>query len=361
MGKKILLLIDSLNSGGAQRQLVGLAIMLKKYGYIVKIITYHNIPFYKQELDCNGVCYENLNITKNRINRIFSIQKAIKAYNADIIISYLDMPNIIACICKLFDKRRKLIVSERNTTHKSTFKDKIKFYLYRFADIIVTNSFSQKRFIVHNYKNLAKKVITITNFTDTDRFYPVEKISHNKTDKIEIIGVGRVSEQKNIIRFIQALRIVKNQGYVFHVNWYGAQFPTYYKLCMYELKSCELEREFTFKSTCTNIEDKYREADVFCLPSIYEGFPNVLCEAMSCGLPVLCSNVCDNSMIVEDRSNGLLFNPLDVEDIADKIIQFFKLSEEDKIRWGQSSRKQSLSKFSKRKFIGDYISIINRF
>ena len=82
---------------------------------------------------------------------------------------------------------------------------------------------------------------------------------------------------------------------------------------------------------------------------------------MSCGLPVLCSNVCDNPMIVEDRSNGLLFNPLDVEDIADKIIQFFKLSEEDKIRWGQSSRKQSLSKFSKRKFIGDYISIINRF
>ena len=96
----------------------------------------------------------------------------------------------------------------------------------------------------------------------------------------------------------------------------------YYDECESEIKHYNLNNEFTIHSACTDIEEKYRNSDVFCLPSIYEGFPNVLCEAMSCGLPVLCSNVCDNPMIVENNKNGLLFNPLDVDDIADKIIKF---------------------------------------
>lgn len=49
-----------------------------------------------------------------------------------------------------------------------------------------------------------------------------------------------------------------------------------------------------------SIEVEYRKADVFCLPSLYEGYPNVVAEAMSCGLPILCSNVCENPYIVEE-------------------------------------------------------------
>lgn len=359
--KKILCFIDSLSSGGAQRQLVGLAIMLKNHRYDVKVITYHDIPFYRKELEENDVCYENIGTAKFAIKRIYNISKAIKKYNPDIVISYLDVPNIIACLCKLFRGHWKLIVSERNTTQKLTCRERIKFYLYRFADIIVANSFSQKNFIVTHYQNYTFKITTITNFTDTERFHPDKHVNHNTTGNIEIIGVGRVSEQKNILSFVQALKIVKKKGYAFHVNWYGAKFPEYYQSCINEIKSCGLEDEFTFVSACSNIEDKYREADVFCLPSIYEGFPNVLCEAMSCGLPVLCSNVCDNPMIVVEHNNALLFNPLDVNDIADKIIQFIKLNDEEKVKWGQSSRKLALDKFSKQKFIDDYISILNRF
>ena len=45
--KRILLFIDSLGAGGAQRQLVGLAVMLKRRGYAVKVVTYYDHPFYK--------------------------------------------------------------------------------------------------------------------------------------------------------------------------------------------------------------------------------------------------------------------------------------------------------------------------
>ena len=57
---KILLFIDSLGAGGAQRQLVGLARMLKDNGMQVKVITYHDNPFYLPTLEEGDVDYENV-------------------------------------------------------------------------------------------------------------------------------------------------------------------------------------------------------------------------------------------------------------------------------------------------------------
>lgn len=53
--KKIVLFTDCLGAGGAQRQLVGLAIMLKAKGYDVTVATYYDIEFYKKHLDDAGV------------------------------------------------------------------------------------------------------------------------------------------------------------------------------------------------------------------------------------------------------------------------------------------------------------------
>lgn len=355
--KKVLLFIDSLASGGAQRQLVGLAVMLKHAGYDIKVITYHNIPFYKKDLDNDNIVYENINKAINPYKRIIYINRAIKSYSPDVVISYLDVPNIIACICKLLGGHWKLIVSERNTTQKLNFIQKIKFFLFRYADKIIPNSYSQKNFIDDYYKTLSNKLITITNYTDTNRFCPLEK-AKPYLNKLKIICVGRVIEQKNILFFIDALKKVKDKGYSFEVNWYGEQFQIYYNKCLNKINSNGLEENFKFLPPCINIEDKYNDADVFCLPSIYEGFPNVLCEAMSCGLPVLCSNVCDNPMIVEDGKNGLLFNPLNVDEIADKIIEFMDLDNNIKNDWGKHSREIAIAKFSKDKFLCDYLSII---
>ena len=74
----------------------------------------------------------------------------------------------------------------------------------------------------------------------------------------------------------------------------------------------------------------YQKVDLFCLPSIIEGFPNVICEAMASGLPVICSNVCDNPFIVKSQENGFLFKPEDPTDIADNLIKAISLSEREK-------------------------------
>jgi glycosyltransferase involved in cell wall biosynthesis len=75
---------------------------------------------------------------------------------------------------------------------------------------------------------------------------------------------------------------------------------------------------------------------------------------MSCGLPILCSNVCDNATIVEKGVNGLLFNPNDISDMAASMHKFIDSSAADKKRMGCNSRNIALKKFAAEQFVNQY-------
>lgn len=352
---KVLCIVDSLGSGGAQRQIVGLAKLLHENGYNVKLIYYHKVEFYKSFLDNNGVSNEFIGDSGNYLNRIFKIRRAIKRFQPDVVISYLDTPNIIACLLKACGIRYKLIVSERNTTQILSRREKIKFFLMRWADVIVPNSYSQSTFIRNHFPKLADKVSVITNFVDTDAFSPSET---SLSEKCRILTVGRVSEQKNTLKFLEALKSLKEQGLSFKVDWYGYSSPQYLEQCERYIEENCLSDVFTFYEPASDIVSKYRECDVLVLPSVYEGYPNVICEAMSCGKPILCGNVCDNPMIVENGVNGYLFNPADVCDMVDKMKMFISLPMTSRIAIEKRSRQRALEKFSSVTFIKKYIDII---
>lgn len=358
MAKKILCLIDCLSSGGAQRQMVGLAHLLKKSGYRVRLASYYDIPFYNSYLEEHGVEYEYLAKANNKWRRIFEVYRYIKAYSPDVVIAYLNGPSTMACICKMLGAGKfRLIVSERNTTQCLTWGERIKFWSYRFADKIVSNSYSQDKFIRAQYPFLSPKCEVITNYVDLDRFSPsAEYIPHE--DCLHIAGIGRVSEQKNILNFIEAVRLVKQRGIAIKVSWYGRKEGDYYDHCVDKIKEYGLDREFVFHSPVQDIETVYRAADLFCLPSIYEGFPNVLCEAMSCGIPVACSRVCDNPYIVEDGKSGFLFDPNDVQDMVRVIERFIALSVVQKKELAHNARLRAENLFSEDLFLNLYLRII---
>ena len=353
--KKILCFTDSLISGGAQRQIVGLAKLLHEKGYNVKLIYYHPIEFYKSFLDENGVQNELIQGASDKSRRLFLIAKKIMEFNPDVVISYLDTPNIISCLLKACGMKYKLIASERNTTQTLSKFERIKFFMMRWADFIVPNSYSQEDFIRTHFPKLNSKLYTITNFVDTNVFSPVVL---KKTSTCRIISVGRVTEQKNTMNLLKAIKVIMEKGYDFHVDWYGYSAPSYKERCEKYINENNLTDVFTFCNPTKEIVNKYRENDVFILPSIYEGFPNVICEAMSCGLPILCSNVCDNATIVKDGDNGYLFNPLSIEDMVEKILCFLTLTTEAKVLMGERSRQLSLKQFSEESFIEKYINLI---
>lgn len=355
--KKVLLITEGLGSGGAERQICGLAALLTKYGYTCRLITYVENQFYEPYLHQNAVDYEFVPELWNKKKRVFRAAKYVQLYKADVVISYLPSVNLTMCLAKLFSTA-KLIVSERNNNTCITRNDRIQFNLYRLADAIVPNSNCQGEFIRHNFPFLAKKVHPIINFVDVNRFSPSAFNVNNET--LRIVTVARYTQQKNVLTYLKAVRIIKESGLKVHFDWYGDKRHNveYYAEIENEFNKQELSDYLTLHEPKANIEDEYRKADIFCLPSLFEGYPNVIAEAMACGLPVICSNVYENPYIVEEGINGFLFNPEDPDDIARTIKQVVALSQEERQKMGRRNRELCLKRNTEERFLSSYVELI---
>jgi len=358
--EKILCLIDGLGPGGAQRQLVGLANLLQLKGYGVLFVWYHPKDFYRQYLEEHNISYIQLKAS-NKLAKIFILRKAIKEYNPDVVISYLNGPSKIASILKMLGMDAKLIVSERAVLQNLSVSHRIKFHLYKWADYVVSNAQTQTNLIDDNFKNLRSKTVTIRNFVDTDYFAPSKSKEEPGDRSIRMLVVGRISKQKNILRFMQAVKEVLKNGIKLEVRWFG-NVSVGQQVFANEVKATyetyKFDGAFEFYPATNNILKEYQACDAFCLPSLYEGFPNVVCEAMSCGKPVLCSDVDDNSFVVHHKENGLLFDPTSVDDMACKIRDFCLLSQNERIEMGRRSREIALKNFSGEEFVKKYIKLI---
>lgn len=358
--KKVLCLIDGLGSGGAQRQLVGLANLLKGKGYDVLFVWYHKSDFYKNFLDENRVNYKQIHAT-NIFQKFWGVKKIVDSFKPDTIISYIDGPNMAACLLKAFRLKSTVVVSERAVLQQINAHQKRKFFLYKWADYIVSNAQEQTDLINRYFPSLRNKTVTIRNFVDTTVFTPSDVTKD--TNDIKMLVVGRLAPQKNIIRFMQAIKNVQNSRIPLYVKWVGGHShgkEEFVKKMMTKYKEMSFGDTFKFIPPTNDILTEYQACDVFCLPSLFEGFPNVVCEAMSCGKPILCSDVNDNAVIVHDKENGLLFDPQSIDDMTEKIMRFCKLSLNERIEMGMNSRKIALDNLSGESFVNKYIELIEK-
>ena len=359
--KKILCLIDRLGlDGGAERQMAGLAGMLHEHGYNVCLATYHKHDYNEILKENYGIESVHIKSGSNALSKLWAVRKFIKNGKFDIVIAYKDGATIIASLIKLFGLNSKLIVSERNTTTKLTLRERIKFFLYRQADAIVPNSYSQGKFIGQNYPNLACKVNVITNFTDINEFSPTENDPNHECT--HILVTARIAPQKNVIRFLNVVSKIKAQKLPIKITWYGDlnKLKNYGDEVRRRYAELQISDILEFKQTTKNIVDAYRNCDIFCLPSLHEGYPNVVCEAMCCGKPVLCSDVCDNAFIVENNLNGWLFNPFDEDNMLTSIKKACSINREKLLTIGANNRTTAIAKFSAHTFVQKYINLIEK-
>lgn len=356
--KKILLFTDILSSGGAQRQLVSLACILKERKYDVSVLDYWDNRFYDDFLSGHDIPFRHVP-TKGKANIIRMFVSFVNTMHPDVVIAYLENPSIVSCIGRLFIRKKiRLIVSERNTSQRFGRQEKIRFLLFRLlADAVVVNSQSQYEFIATRCPGLLDKTSVITNVVDTGRFAPSARKPRN--DTFRFVVAGRVVEQKNVLRFIGALGLLKRKGLEFIVDWYGEPYPqSYYEECLALRSRNGLEEYLVFHSPTKEIVHVYQNADAFVLPSIYEGFPNVLCEAMACGLPVIASNVCDNPRILGEPDCGYLVDPCSVESIAGAMERMMKLPVEERTLMGEKARARIVDMCSEDRFADLYVKTI---
>ena len=295
--RKILLITEGLGSGGAERQICGLAVMLTKAGFPCRLITYVENQFYEPYLRQNGVDYQFVPELWNKKTRIFKTAKYVRQYKPDIVISYLPSVNKTMCLAKLSFKA-KLIVSERNNNTCITRGDKIQFNLYRMADAVVPNSNSQGKFICNHFPFLSKKVHPIINFVDVNRFTPSEAPVQN--DVLRIVTVARYTQQKNVLTYLKAVRMVKNMRLNVHFDWYG---------------------------------DKKHNAAYF--------------------------TEIEKPYIVEEGVNGFLFDPKKPEAIADAINKMANLTHEERLEMGKRNRQLCLQRNTEEAFLKSYVELID--
>lgn len=371
MTMRVSCLIDSLNSGGAQRQMCILAGLLKNNGCEVFVVTYHHFDFFMSLLDAQGIPVHVVS-AKSKAGRFASLHRTLRSTNPDVLISFLRMPNLLAELTSLPSRNFGLIVSERNTDFAGlTFGTRLRFFCHLLADVVVCNSFAQEKFMRVSAPWLAGRLKTIVNCVDLETFQEGSVPVRMESDRINLLVIGRFEPQKNPLALLAAVELLRSEhpNLRLDVDWYGNNFyvngkPTdkseLYLTLEKRIKDLSLKDRFRLHPPVRDVVALYQGASVLCLPSLWEGCSNVVGEAMACGKPILAGRVGDNSRLVADGENGFLFDPGSVRDIASAILRFAQLPADEKVAMGRKSRQRAEMLLTADKLIGEYLDLIER-
>lgn len=361
--KHVLCFIASLSGGGAERQMVELMKILLERRYNVTLLTYTHSDNYECPVGVNRISV----FAKNKVELLFKLIKTIKSLKFDCCISYLPQNNFIACLSTFPFKKFKLIVGERNLTTKLGQFEHLMYYLYRRADYIVSNSVSQSNFIKEVMPFLSPKVRIITNYTDVEKNHPLSLCGKNKC-KINVGVFARYIAQKNPLFLVDVVWKLKQQGYSnFVFYWYGnyclnlnntEQMSPLYLEMKKKIFEYGIEKQLILNSFSENVVRDMNEMDIICLPSLYEGYPNVISEGMACGRFIIASRVSDIPLIVEDEVNGFLFNPTDIESAVSAFVKYQNLSGDEIQKVCLANRMKAEKIFTKNIFAEKYIQLI---
>lgn len=309
--------ISSLSGGGAEHVLICLAAYFAREGYRVSITSlekrpqFYNVPdnvkLYKQR-KVNGKLlgfYFDLKFIKNRL----------RTSPQSVAISFMTRCNILLLLNSIFRKNR-VIVCDRNNPLKE--HNKLIFFisckLYQLADVIIVQTNMIKKFYP---KYLHKKISVIENPLDTQAL-DSQLIGKVIQKENIILTAGRLEKQKDFYTLIRAFE----QSKAMKQDW---------KLCIFgqgnmkeEIESYitehKLENKIILCGASKQLFFEMKKAKIFVLSSFYEGFPNVLCEAMYAGLSVISTDcISGPSELIVDGANGFLVPIGDVSTMSKRI------------------------------------------
>lgn len=173
---------------------------------------------------------------------------------------------------------------------------KLEETVFRGADWVTVTTAKMAESIVDRYKIRIEKIGVIPNYVETDRFRPE---ATGPRTKVRVGFVGRLDTQKNLHNLITAAVDMDIEVWLIGYGPLKEQLERFAE---------GTKADFKFLGNVPNHElpSLLNQCDIFTMPSLYEGHPKALLEAMACGLPVLGTRVPGIQEIIVDGENGVL-------------------------------------------------------
>lgn len=203
-------------------------------------------------------------------------------------------------------------------------------YLSKYTDVLITIN---KEDYQRAQKFKAKKVVYVPGIgVDTNKFIRVSSNREKKReqlgipkDTVVLLSIGEMIKRKNHETALRALAKIESQNFLYLICGRG-QLEDYLKNLS---KNLGIEEKVRFLGYRNDIPEICAASDVLLFPSYQEGLPVSVMEAMSVGLPIICSDIRGNTDLIEDGKGGYLVNPNDIDGFA-KFIK--KLIEDNDMR-----------------------------
>lgn len=224
----------------------------------------------------------------------------------------------------------------RKPWHIRIFLTTIETFAFRAADRIMVASQGDQQYVCGHYYIAPNKISVIPNSIDTDRFQPRTKDLEKET--LSLLCIARLVPQKNLVNLLQALVTISD----IHLRIIG-DGPLRGKLVAFA-QHYQLPVEFLQPVPNNDLPRLYQRADIYIQPSLYEGSPKTILEAMSCGLPVIATRVSGITEVITHEETGYLCST-NVESIRQALIH---LKQQSGLRsqLGQAARQYILKHHS---------------
>ncbi len=243
---------------------------------------------------------------------------------------------------KLF--RKKLIIrcgyewlytlrQKKSSWIKRIFARTAESYAYRNADRIIMTTQNAVQFVKKEFSIPDEKFLIIPNYVDTDLFFP----HHEPQKECTVTYVGRLEEEKNLLALIGAMEGVNASLVLVGEGSMKEKLRVVAK---------EKKVPLLLKGSLPQqvLAEEINRSSVFILPSLYEGNPKALLEAMACGIACIGTNVPGIREIIDNGRNGILCE-IEVESIRNALTSLLK-DEEKRSRLGAEAHGTILGLYS---------------
>lgn len=365
--KRLIFFLPNFILGGASESIFKLTKFLVKYNFSILIISLGK-NFYKKdfkkinceiiEIDSSRAFFSILKLRKIMIN------ETKKNFEKIIFISNLNYINIISIISLINLNKIKIILTERSSISElkysnnlfSKFKNKLIYFLakilYRFSDLIITNSKFEKNYIQNKFQ--LNNVICI--HPPSIKSIIKKNSSNNIYKKIfNIIYVGRLSKEKGIFVILKALKeINKKNRFIFNLFGEGPEKKSIEKF----IKINDLNKVISLKGFVSNKRLIFKNADLFINASLWEGLPNALVQSINYNVFPICSDAPGGNMeVIKNGKLGISFKTNNENDLKNKIIKFLN----KKLKLNNKIRIQHLKNYTETESNQKYLKTLNKF